>query len=62
MTFVAVSDVLDFGLARLNGILRAWVFLGRWRLKWLHEELPDMMSPSEGGGGRGKADIVREVP
>ena len=24
-------------------------------------ELPDMMSTSEGGGGHGKADVVREV-
>ena len=24
-------------------------------------ELPDMMSASKGGGGRGKADVVREV-
>ena len=33
---------------------------GEWKMVSIRE-LPDMMSASEGEGGHGKADIVREV-
>jgi len=53
LAVVVVSS--GFVLVVLTGALSCG---GCVRILW---ELPDVMSASEGGGGHGQADVVREV-